>query len=406
MPPINDNFVDRIALTGRSFLINGSNIGATVEPNEPSTTSESVTPLASVWWSWTAPTSGEVLATIDLNNLFTVYTGNSLTNLTEVSFSGEADSFWHQSRTTFSVIAGTTYQIAVDSQQVPDSDFRLSFSLIQNGTPRNDTLNGTAADDVINGGDGNDTINGNGGLDVLSGQAGNDTIRGGAQLDVISGGAGDDKLYNRGGSDRILGGDGDDLIVGSSDSESFEGGLFGENGDDVIYGKGGDDEISGGSGNDILYGAAQNDSISGDAGNDLIYGRGGYDNLNGGDGNDTIYGGAKDDFITGGDGDDILYAKGSDGVKGGDFLSAGTGVDVINLGSGKSTIFLNNGEGFATVNGFRLGQTFFDAFLVNEPLSFSNSAAGAVITSASGDRLAVVSNVSASVLQNNPSIFV
>lgn len=65
-----------------------------------------------------------------------------------------------------------------------------------NGTPGNDVLDGTDADDTINGLGGNDFISAAAGSDFLNGNDGNDTLKGGM------------------GSDFLLGGDGNDLSTG------------------------------------------------------------------------------------------------------------------------------------------------------------------------------------------------
>src|SRR5262249_20123354 len=80
--PINDNFVNRIPLTGSNIATNWSNVGATYEPGEP----EPLVTLGgkSVWWSWTAPASGGVTLTASnnlLDTLVCVYTGTAVTNL-------------------------------------------------------------------------------------------------------------------------------------------------------------------------------------------------------------------------------------------------------------------------------------------------------------------------------------
>src|SRR5262250_2110229 len=51
--PINDNFANRIALTGSNIATNWSNVGATYEPGEP----EHLFTFGgkTVWWKWTAP---------------------------------------------------------------------------------------------------------------------------------------------------------------------------------------------------------------------------------------------------------------------------------------------------------------------------------------------------------------
>jgi hypothetical protein len=52
--PPNDNFANRIALTGATANATGSNTGATREVGEPAQSGQ----INSVWWTWTAPTTG------------------------------------------------------------------------------------------------------------------------------------------------------------------------------------------------------------------------------------------------------------------------------------------------------------------------------------------------------------
>ena len=79
-----------------------------------------------------------------------------------------------------------------------------------NGLAGNDLLNGGNAADVLNGGLGNDTLNGDAGADTLNGGDGNDTLNGGAGNDTVNGGAGNDTItydVTNGGRDFIDGGE-------------------------------------------------------------------------------------------------------------------------------------------------------------------------------------------------------
>lgn len=81
--------------------------------------------------------------------------------------------------------------------------------------------------------------------------------------------------------------------------------------------------IAGGDGNDWLWG---------NAGPDRISGGGGEDRLKGGDGNDVIVSGADNDQLFGGSGRDRFVFRSSDGNDNiYDFVTAGTGHDVIDL---------------------------------------------------------------------------
>lgn len=58
----NDDFADRTDLGSvTTFTTSGSNVGATAEPGEPLSLGQQ--PASTLWWTWTAPSSGDV--TID-----------------------------------------------------------------------------------------------------------------------------------------------------------------------------------------------------------------------------------------------------------------------------------------------------------------------------------------------------
>lgn len=109
------------------------------------------------------------------------------------------------------------------------------------GTPGNDILVGTAADEVICGLGGNDVIRGGGGDDIGKGGAGNDTIYGGGGSDTLNGGAGNDQLYGQSGADTLIGGKGNDQLSGGASPDVLSGGR----GSDFGNGGGGSDSCSG-----------------------------------------------------------------------------------------------------------------------------------------------------------------
>ena len=105
----------------------GTNVGATKEPGEPNHAGNSGG--KSVWWSWTAPVSGNVSVTTvgsSFDTLLAVYTGTALSNLTGIASNGQAGT---QSAVVFNSVSGTTYQIAVDGY-FGDSG-TISLSIIQ-----------------------------------------------------------------------------------------------------------------------------------------------------------------------------------------------------------------------------------------------------------------------------------
>lgn len=169
------------------------------------------------------------------------------------------------------------------------------ITAIIEGTPEDDDLKGTSANELILGYDGNDKIDGKGGNDCIVGGSGNDKLEGGSGNDVILGGAGEDDI--EGGNDR-------DIIYGGLDNDTIEGG----NGDDELFGEDGDDEIEGGAGVDVIRGGPGNDIIEGGSGNDDIRGNEGDDTIEGNSGDDLLSGGDDTDDLDGGSGTDTCLS--------------------------------------------------------------------------------------------------
>lgn len=89
------------------------------------------------------------------------------------------------------------------------------------GTTGNDTITGTASDDVIYGLAGNDTLYGEVGNDTLYGDAGADTLKGRDGNDIMYGGADVDYLEGGNGDDILFGGLGADTLKGSAGVDTF-----------------------------------------------------------------------------------------------------------------------------------------------------------------------------------------
>ena len=84
--PANDRFSSRIAITSTNITVLGSNVGATKESGEPNHAGN--VGGSSVWWSWTAPTNGELRVTTDgsdFDTLLGVYTGPRANALTVIA---------------------------------------------------------------------------------------------------------------------------------------------------------------------------------------------------------------------------------------------------------------------------------------------------------------------------------
>lgn len=110
----NDLFANRINLgSGTSITVTGTNVDAAMEPGETYTGTWGG---RSVWWSWTAPSSGWTridTAGSGIDTVLGVFTGSNVASLTAVGWNVYAAWPATRSRLVFQAIAGTTYQIAV-----------------------------------------------------------------------------------------------------------------------------------------------------------------------------------------------------------------------------------------------------------------------------------------------------
>ena len=141
--PANDSYTNPQVIVGISGSLSfpfGSTIGSTNEPGEPS---HAGFPASnSVWFSWTAPISGD--ATFDtLDNFVTdfdtvlaVYTNTtSLATLVEVAGNDNLFFFPGPSFVSFPVRAGVEYRIAVDKNLGVSGTFNLNWEVVNNGLP-------------------------------------------------------------------------------------------------------------------------------------------------------------------------------------------------------------------------------------------------------------------------------
>jgi hypothetical protein len=115
--PANDLFGQRIVLTGARATATGTNMGASRERGEPNPTGG--TGKRSVWWSWTAPATGDVTistAASQFDTTLGVYTGDHVRRLTLVAENDDADLAARilTSQVGFRAQAGQTYQIVVN----------------------------------------------------------------------------------------------------------------------------------------------------------------------------------------------------------------------------------------------------------------------------------------------------
>ena len=143
-PPPNDNFANRITLTGTNISFVGTNIDASKEIGEPN--HGGYVGGQSVWWTWTAPVSGRVAIAVTAGSLQSpllgVYTGTDVAHLTPVASQGGYSSLY----VAFNAIAGTAYQIAVDgnpSYNGGEGVFNATLQFV-NGPPNDDFAGRTA----------------------------------------------------------------------------------------------------------------------------------------------------------------------------------------------------------------------------------------------------------------------
>src|ERR1017187_2061332 len=114
LPP-NDYFTNRTVVNAVSIMLTATNVLATKEPGEPNHAGNAGG--HSLWWTWTAPAIGTVtLKTTNssFTTLLGVYTGSSVTNLSQVAADNGNGRSGGGAQVTFNVAAATQYQIAVD----------------------------------------------------------------------------------------------------------------------------------------------------------------------------------------------------------------------------------------------------------------------------------------------------
>ncbi|MHC5763450.1 DUF4347 domain-containing protein, partial [Nostoc sp.] len=136
LPSSNDSFGNQIILSGNSGSSTGNNAGATNELGEPIQSGTT----NSVWWSWTAPASGNVVFDTIGSNFDTylyAYTGNAVNNLTLVTSNDDIVSGNTASQVSFAVTAGTTYHISVDGYQSSAGNITLNYSFTSGSSTSN-----------------------------------------------------------------------------------------------------------------------------------------------------------------------------------------------------------------------------------------------------------------------------
>jgi Ca2+-binding RTX toxin-like protein len=259
------------------------------------------------------------------------------------------------------------------------------------GTAHNDVLHGLDGHDTLNGGKGDDTLYGGAGNDILSDTIGTNSLYGGDGDDqlttsyrsggILDGGAGDDRIEITGNSTSsakthtIIGGPGNDELIGSYSADTY---VFnrGDGQDTILNQSYGHDKILFGddiaahhvsitnNGTDIIItllddaGQSTGESITllNTMASSANYLYGGIEfaddstmlwaeafalalNVYGSDGGDTLTGSAHNDVLHGQSGDDTL-----DGGAGNDTLYGGDGNDILSDTSGTNNLYGGDGD--------------------------------------------------------------
>ncbi len=136
--PANDNFSHATSLTGTSGTVSGSTLAATNETGEPQPEDE--VSGHSLWYSYTPAAAGTFTVDTcgsDFDTVLSVYTGSSLTALTQKASNDDALSSgcYAQSEITLAANAGTTYRIRVAGFGSEAGDLTLHYIRTAVGTP-------------------------------------------------------------------------------------------------------------------------------------------------------------------------------------------------------------------------------------------------------------------------------
>jgi hypothetical protein len=141
--PPNDNFANTETISGSSGTVTGTNVFATKETGEP-TNPPGTGGGRSVWYSWTAPGTGQ--ATFDTNGssydtILAAYTGSAVNGLTVLASNDDIDPVGApaprniQSRVVFNVTAGNTYRLQVDGFDGDQGNITLHWTAPGAATP-------------------------------------------------------------------------------------------------------------------------------------------------------------------------------------------------------------------------------------------------------------------------------
>jgi Ca2+-binding RTX toxin-like protein len=284
---------------------------------------------------------GDPMAIGDRSDGFVVHASGAASGASRPEENGSAN--------TTAVVAASGNAIATDENDTVIGSAENNLLDLGAG---NDIGYGLGGNDIILGGAGTDILDGGDGDDLLVGGFGNDYIRGGAGRDELDGGAGvDTAIYTESAAGVSV-----DLVTGGGAGGNAQGdsligieNLIGSTLADTLIGDFGANVLRGWTGDDVLRGEAGADTLNGEAGIDTaIYEEGAVGvtvNLTTGTGTggnaqgdvllgiENIYGSQFNDVLTGSAGANVLRGfNGADvlrGAAGADTLDGGGGVDAV-----------------------------------------------------------------------------
>ena len=123
VPPPNDDFASSQTISGDAGTVGGTNVGATTEPTEP------FLGARSVWFRWTAPSSGWATfetCGADFDTVLGAFTGTAVDQLSLVAASDDACDLGSQ--ISFEASAGTVYHLAVAGFDEEAGSFVLAWN--------------------------------------------------------------------------------------------------------------------------------------------------------------------------------------------------------------------------------------------------------------------------------------
>lgn len=129
--PTNDFFASAQPLTGVGGLLSWTNNAATREAGEPLHAGNDGG--RSVWFSFRAPTVGVLnlsTETSTFDTLLALYSGDSLTNLQEISFNDDAFPGSKYSALSQNVVSNQLYYIALDGYGAAAGNYALQYSFV------------------------------------------------------------------------------------------------------------------------------------------------------------------------------------------------------------------------------------------------------------------------------------